>query len=75
MTEFRREVPMTDFKDVLDDDTLAALRTEIDDGRFPEITVELALQFILSGGILPASDLPVQSFLDLEDWLSARGRR
>jgi hypothetical protein len=32
------------------------------------------MQFFLSDGILPADDLPVDSFLRLEDWLRARSK-
>lgn len=48
---------------------LEELRDAIAAGRFPGITLAHAIQFARSDGLLPASDLPVQSFLDLEDWL------
>jgi hypothetical protein len=41
-------------------------------GRFPGITFKQAMEFVLTDGVLPESDLPVQSFLDLEDWMRAQ---
>ena len=56
----------------LDDKTLQALRTEIDHGRFPGVDFPTAMKFILTDGIVPQSDLPAQSFLDLESYLRSR---
>ena len=47
---------------------IEALKKEIKRGAFPKISFELAMQFILTDGILPESDLPASSFLKLEDW-------
>lgn len=58
--------------EMLDDARLDALRTAIDSGRFPGVSLADAIRFVRSDGILPASDLPVQSFIDLEDWLVGR---
>lgn len=63
---------MKELKDLLDDPTIARLRAETAAGRFPGVTFELAMQFILTNGILPADDLQVESFLQVEDWLRAR---
>ncbi len=65
---------MKELKDALSDDTLAELRKALDAGRFPGVTFQLAMQFILTNGILPANGLPVSSFLDLETWCRARIR-
>ncbi len=53
----------------LNEETIKLLRREIDKGQFPGITFEQAMQFLLTDGIFPASDLPVVSFLKLEDWV------
>ncbi len=41
-------------------------------GHFPGISFKQAMEFILTDGVLPESGLPVQSFLDLEDWMRAQ---
>ena len=63
---------MKELKDALTEDTLAQLRAEISAGTFPGITFQLAMEFALTDGIIPADGLPVESFLRLEDWLRAR---
>jgi hypothetical protein len=65
---------MKELKDVLDEATVESLRSEIAANRFPGITFELAMQFALTNGIIPADGLPVESFLALETWLRNRGR-
>jgi len=51
-----------------------SLRSEIERRRFPGLTMETAMSFLLTDGVFPESGLPVKSFLDLEDWLRARAR-
>ena len=53
----------------LNEETIREIKDALHRGQFPKLTFEQAMQFILSDGILPASRLPVQSFLALEDWL------
>jgi hypothetical protein len=55
----------------LNEKSIELLRHEIAAGRFPGVTFEHAMQFLLTDGILPASGLPAVSFLDLEDWARA----
>lgn len=55
----------------LNEKIIAKLRKKIEAGHFPEVQFEQAMTFILTDGILPASGLPAQSFLDLEDWIRA----
>lgn len=47
------------------------LRTAIQRKKFPKVSFEHAMSFLLTDGILPASGLPAQSFLQLEDWVRA----
>lgn len=49
------------------------LRAAIERGEFPGISAQQAMEFLLSDGIVPASDLPVRSILALEDWARRRG--
>lgn len=58
--------------DTLTPETVDALRQAIAVGRFPGVTLEHAILFARTDGIVPASDLPALSFLELEDWLRAR---
>ena len=58
--------------ELLSEDALADLRAALESGRFPGISLEHAILFLRSDGIVPASDLAAQSFLDLEDWMRAR---
>lgn len=53
----------------LNEGMIAALKKEIQSGNFKGISFEQAMQFILTDGIVPESDLPVTSFLKLEDWV------
>jgi hypothetical protein len=63
---------MRELKETLTEGTIRDLKSEIEKGRFPGITFELAMKFALTNGILPENDLPVQSFLELETWLRQR---
>jgi hypothetical protein len=40
---------------------------------FPGVDFENAMEFLLTDGILPRSDLPAESFLRLEDWVRSQG--
>jgi hypothetical protein len=62
---------MKKLSDFLNESIVEELKGEILNGRFPEVSFELAMQFFLTDGIIPQSGLPVTSFLDLEDWLRA----
>lgn len=57
----------------LSDRTIQLLRKEVAARRFPGVSFEQAMQFILTDGVLPASGLPASSFLKLEDWARAAG--
>lgn len=57
----------------LNEKTIQMLRREIAAKRFPGLTFEQAMQFILTDGVLPASGLPASSFLKLEDWMRTQG--
>jgi hypothetical protein len=63
---------MKELKEALTEESVAQLREELEAGHFPGITLEQAMQFALTNGILPADDLPVTSFLRLETWLRER---
>ena len=64
---------MSELKAALNEATVAELRVQIEAGRFQGITFEMAMQFALTNGILPADDLPARSFLELDTWLRERG--
>lgn len=57
--------------ELLTEDALVALRRALDVGKFPGVSLEHAILFLRSDGIVPASDLPVQSFIDLAAWIRA----
>jgi hypothetical protein len=48
------------------------LRQAIARGEYPGLDFETAMKFLLTDGIVPASDLPVASLLRLEDWARTR---
>jgi prevent-host-death family protein len=52
----------------LNEKAIQLLRREVAARRFPGVTFEQAMQFLLTDGALPASGLPASSFLKLEDW-------
>ena len=56
--------PLSSF---LNEALIRDLQAAVARGKFPGVTFELAMNFILTDGVLPASGLPVQSFLKLED--------
>lgn len=62
---------MTPLSELLNEALLKKLCAAVDRGDFPGIDLRLALEFIKTDGVLPASGLPVRSFLDLEDWVRA----
>lgn len=67
---------MTRLSDLVTEDLAAALRDAVDRGEFPGVSFRHAMEFLLSDGVLPESDLPLKSFLALEDWARVRkGRR
>jgi prevent-host-death family protein len=57
----------------LNERTIQLLRQEVAAKRFPDVTFEQAMQFLLTDGTLPASGLPASSFLKLEDWACSAG--
>jgi hypothetical protein len=63
---------MTKLSKLVDEELIAALRAALDAGRFPGITFTQAMEFLLTDGTFPASDLPLASFLELEDWARRR---
>jgi hypothetical protein len=64
---------MTPLSDLVTEALVHALRDAIGRGEFPGITFQQAMEFLLSDGIVPASDLPVGSILALEDWARCWG--
>jgi len=50
-----------------------ALRRKLAKGDFPGIGFDDAMKFLLTDGIVPKSDQPVESYLRLEAWV--RGER
>lgn len=63
---------MKSLSQLLNEQLIEDMKREISNGKFPKVSFEQAMQFILTNGVLPASDLPVTSFLRLEDWLHTR---
>ena len=55
--------------------TVEELRQALLDGAFPGVTFQQAMEFLLTDGLFPASGLPVESFLKLEAWARASGRK
>jgi hypothetical protein len=53
---------------VLTEEGVRALREALAAGAFPGLSLEHALLFLRSGGIMPASGLPLESFFLLEAW-------
>jgi hypothetical protein len=64
---------MTRLSDLVDDAAVRELRELTEEGAFPGVRFQTAMEFLLSDGIMPESGLPVASFLRLEDWVRARG--
>ena len=58
--------------DALTPEITEALRRAVDAGAFPGFCFEQAMRFVLAGRVAPASDLPVQSLIALDDWLRSR---
>jgi hypothetical protein len=56
----------------VDEQTVRALREAVDAGEFPGLSFKLAMEFLLTDGIVPESGLPVESFLRLEEWAVRR---
>lgn len=52
----------------LNEAAITALRAAIDAGHFPGIAFEDAMAFLLSDGVVPRDDLPVESIFALDDW-------
>jgi hypothetical protein len=64
---------MTPLSQQVDEQLTTELREAVERGDFPGVEFRVAMEFLLSDGILPASGLPVESFLKLEDWARRRG--
>ena len=45
------------------------LKDKTSAGAFPGVDFPTAMRFLLTDGVLPAHELPVDSFLCLEDWV------
>ena len=60
--------------DAIDEATVAELRKALDDGDFPGVSFQHAMEFVLTNGTFPASGLPVHSFLKLEAWARERAK-
>ena len=60
---------MTELSTLLRDDLVAELREQTEAGAFPGIDFATAMRFLLTDGVVPADDLPLQSLLHLEDWV------
>jgi hypothetical protein len=58
--------------EVVTESTVAELQSLLKEGTFPGLSLKTSLEFLLSDGIMPESDLPLASLLELEDW--ARNR-
>jgi hypothetical protein len=54
----------------IDEALVAKLRVAAEAGMFPGLSFEQTMEFLLLGGIFPASGLPVASFLALEAWVA-----
>lgn len=59
----------------LNPELIQLLQEKIDAGFFPKITFQIAMQFILTDGTIPKSNLPAASFLKLEDWIRQEEQR
>jgi hypothetical protein len=55
-----------------DPQAVEELRHLLERGDFPGISLQHAMEFLLSEGVLPEDGLPLASFLRLEDWARAR---
>lgn len=64
---------MTRLSELVTEELVGALRSALERGEFPGVSMQQAMEFLLSDGIVPASDLPVRSILALEDWARRRG--
>ena len=64
---------MRRLSELVTEDLTRALRSAIERGDFPGISFRQSMEFLLSDGIVPASDLPVSSILALEDWARRHG--
>ncbi len=60
---------MTPLSQLMSDALVERLRECIHDGAFPGLDFETAMEFVLTDGVLPASGLPADSFLRLEEWM------
>jgi prevent-host-death family protein len=60
---------------VLNSELIENLRGKIQEGFFPEVKFQDAMEFILNDGIFPKSDLPAASFIKLQNWLQSEGRK
>lgn len=65
---------MKSLSEFVDDEVVRTLRERLASGSFPSISFHMAMEFLLSDGIMPESGLPVASLLELEDWVRARAR-
>jgi len=63
--------PIEKLSAFVSDELIRKLREESNNGKFPGISFEEAMQFILTDGIIPKSNANVNSYLRLEDWVSS----
>jgi len=61
--------PSEKLSEFISDELITKLREESNNSKFPGISFEEAMQFILTDGIIPISNANVNSYLKLEDWI------
>jgi hypothetical protein len=63
---------MKPLSELLDDELVDELKRALELGTFPGISLKHAMEFLLTDGIFPESDLPLESFYALERWVHAK---
>lgn len=64
---------MKSLSSYLNESVISTIKKECSMNHYPRVSFENAMQFLLTDGILPKSNLPVRSFLKLEDWIRKQG--
>lgn len=65
---------MKPLSSLLDEAIIRDLMAACAQDRFPQVDFKVAMQFLLTDGILPVSELPTRSFLQIEDWIRQKTR-
>ena len=60
---------MKPLSEMLHERLIEGMRSKIENNEFPGIAMEIAMNFLLTDGVLPVGGLPVESFLKLENWV------